>query len=56
MAATAPTAAPDGEDREGLSPGQLHLLALPYGRVASWLWDFLRGDGEHEDKSTSVRE
>ena len=53
MAVTSPTTTPDGEGSEGLSPTQLSLLGLPYGRVASWLWDFFKG--EDKEKTTSEK-
>lgn len=28
------------EGNDGLGQDQLRLLGLPYGRVASWFWDF----------------
>ena len=48
MAPTATTTKPRGVDRDGLSPTQLRLLGLPYGRVASWLWDFFKGGDQEE--------
>ena len=48
-AATAPTTTRELQQQlgsEGLSPPQQRLLVLPYDRVASWLWNFLKEEGE----------
>ena len=36
------TASKEGLDREGLDQDQLRLLGLPYGRLASKFWDFIK--------------
>ena len=56
MAPTAMTTQPRGVDRDGLSPTQLRLLGLPYGRVASWLWDFFTGGDQDHEESLSVQD
>ena len=55
MAPTAMTTQPRGVDRDGLSPTQLRLLGLPYGRVASWLWDYFKGGDQEEGISVQDR-
>ena len=43
FAAPSPTpGSKQGLDREGLDQDQLRLLGLPYGRLASKFWDFIK--------------
>ena len=36
------TGSKEGLDKEGLDQDQLRLLGLPYGRLASKFWDFIK--------------
>ena len=44
------TGSKEGLDKEGLDQDQLRLLGLPYGRLASKFWDFIKVEEDFVQK------